>query len=991
MKKNKLYKPLVFLLMAISMLLGTKTVQASTEKLTLTYSDWFRSYTAGGVYSSWYLVDYSFNGRTAYCIEPEIENGTYYQTTSDFSITNYTNEQKERALLIAYYGYDFPGHQTRAYRAATQALLWENAGSSPVIFSTQRYDNGMIYDISSERNEIERLVSEHYKKPSFNGQNFSANVGETITLTDENNVLSNYEVYSSSNAQVSINGNKLTVKPTTVGKINIKFVKKQYTSQPYLLYHSPNEQTMLSAGAIDPVYSDVNISSLGGKVDIVKLDKDSNTAVPQGEATLKGAVYGIYDADTDVLIEKITTNEKGIAMSNNLSKLGKFYLKEITASKGYQLDNTKYYFTSTLESPNASIKVKEEVVTRDFRIIKVIASDKTQIMTPESNVRFGIYDRNNKLIKTLTTDEEGKITFNLPYGHYTLKQLNTPSGYEKIKDYNFEVKDLGATINKVFSNAEITARVKVVKVDQDGKIITRAGIKFKIKDLSTGKYICQTVAYPNHKTYCEFETDKNGILITPYPLNSGDYQLEEVDQRIDGYLWNSNPLKFSINENSNIQTTEDFDAILELKFTNQEVKGKIELHKKGEQVVIEDGKFTYKDIPLPNVTFGLYDANGNLIGEYKTDSKGNLVIEGLKLGKYTLKELKTLNGYVLDKNVYTFELAYKDQYTPVVVKTFNLKNKLKKSDLEFSKTDLTTGKGIKNTKVKVYTEDDKLVFTGITDKNGKIVIKNLFVGKFYIVETEAATGYRLSDEKVYFEITEDGKVVKANMTNEKIKGTLEFTKQDLSNDEALPNTLIEIYNAETDELVFSGRTDEEGKIVIKDLEYGKYYILEKEAPEGYTLNDEKMYFEILEDGKIVKSTMKDEKIKGTLEFTKQDLSNDEALPNTLIEIYNAETDELVFSGRTDEEGKIVIKDLEYGKYYILEKEAPEGYTLNDEKMYFEILEDGKVVKANMKDEKIVEVPDTFKNDYLMLGMSSLIIVGAGIVAYGIIKKKKSQK
>ena len=141
----------------------------------------------------------------------------------------------------------------------------------------------------------------------------------------------------------------------------------------------------------------------------------------------------------------------------------------------------------------------------------------------------------------------------------------------------------------------------------------------------------------------------------------------------------------------------------------------------------------------------------------------------------------------------------------------------------------------------------------------------------------------------------------------------------------------------------------------------------------------------------IKTVMTNEKIKGTLEFTKQDLSNDEALPNTLIEIYNAETDELVFSGRTDKDGKIVIKDLEYGKYYILEKEAPEGYTLNDEKMYFEILEDGKVVKANMKDEKIVEVPDTFKNDYLMLGMSSLIIVGAGIVAYGIIKKKKSQK
>ena len=182
-------------------------------------------------------------------------------------------------------------------------------------------------------------------------------------------------------------------------------------------------------------------------------------------------------------------------------------------------------------------------------------------MTPEPNVKFGIYDKDNKLVKTLTTDSEGKITFTLPYGKYVLRQLTTPSGFEKIKDYNFEITESGPRINKVFSNAEITARIKVVKVDQDGKIITRAGIKFKIKDLSTGKYVCQTVAYPNHKTYCEFETDENGMLITPYPLNSGNYQLEEIDQRIEGYVWNSEPLKFSINENSKIESTEDFDAI----------------------------------------------------------------------------------------------------------------------------------------------------------------------------------------------------------------------------------------------------------------------------------------------------------------------------------------------------------------------------------------------------------------------------------------------
>lgn len=171
---------------------------------------------------------------------------------------------------------------------------------------------------------------------------------------------------------------------------------------------------------------------------------------------------------------------------------------------------------------------------------------------------------------------------------------------------------------------------------------------------------------------------------------------------------------------------------------------------------------------------------------------------------------------------------------------------------------------------------------------------------------------------------------------------------------------------------------------------GKYYILEKEAPEGYKINEEKMYFEIKENGEIVKSTMKDEDITGTLEFTKLDFSNDNPLPNTLIEIYNAETDELVFSGRTDENGMITIQQLKYGKYYILEKEAPEGYEINPEKMYFEIKEDGETVKSVMKDHQIVEVPNTEKNDYheLIISGITLLVAGAGIIIYGNKKRKK---
>ena len=151
-----------------------------------------------------------------------------------------------------------------------------------------------------------------------------------------------------------------------------------------------------------------------------------------------------------------------------------------------------------------------------------------------------------------------------------------------------------------------------------------------------------------------------------------------------------------------------------------------------------------------------------------------------------------------------------------------------------------------------------------------------------------------------------------------------------------------------------------------------------------------MYFEIKENGEVIKSTMKDDDITGTLEFTKVDFSTDEGLPNTLIEIYDANTDELIYSGRTDEEGKITIDKIKYGKYYILEKEAPEGYTLNEERMYFEIKEDGEIVKSIMKDERIIEVPNTGiddKNNNTVVAII-LVLIGVGAIIYGNVKRKK---
>ena len=289
----------------------------------------------------------------------------------------------------------------------------------------------------------------------------------------------------------------------------------------------------------------------------------------------------------------------------------------------------------------------------------------------------------------------------------------------------------------------------------------------------------------------------------------------------------------------------------------------------------------------------------------------------------------------------------------------------------------------------IYNNSTNELITTLTSNENGVIEYDLRLGKYRIHQTQGKKGYKLVDDYI---LTVDGNNSKEVIyfQNNAIKGGLEFNKTDMSESKPLPNTLIEIYNADTDELVYSERTDENGKIIVNNIKYGKYYILEKEAPEGYQLNTEKMYFEIKEDGEIVKATMKDKIITGTLEFSKVDFSTDEPLPNTLIEIYNADTDELVYSERTDENGKIIVNNIKYGKYYILEKEAPEGYQLNTEKMYFEIKENGEIVKATMKDEQIVEVPDTSKNEFPVLETVSLFIslTGLGILMYAKKRKKK---
>lgn len=840
------------------------------------------------------IIRRSTDNHFVYCVEPfmSVDSSKNYNITAQdyLEILNLSKEQWQKMSLYAYYGYGYGNHTQDKWWAVTQILIWRTVDSNSKFYFTKTL-NGSKDDskFANEIAELESLVNNHYTNPSINVKN-SLNIGESVTVTDNNKVLNNYSISHSDNISVSRADNQLTITAKEVGNASITIEKKSdlHDNEP-LLYYATSSQDVMSVGNYDPIRIKLNFEINGGRIILNKFDADTEENIPLGEGSLEGAVYGLYNIN-DRLVQRLTTDENGSAESDILP-LGKYKIKELKAPKGYMIDTISYSVELTNDNIIAEVEVYDEIINRNIQIHKYYANKNTGILIPESNVIFQFFDKDNILVEQVATDKDGIAILNLPYGTYKGKQLTTTSGYEKVQDFSITINENSPeVIHLSFTNHPISTKIKLVKKDSSSKkSILFSGVTFKIKDTDTGLYVCQNVTYPKKEKICEYKTNEYGELITPEALITGNYQIEEILAPI-GYELNNEVLSFRIDDESNIINDSEYGNYLELEFFDSLIKGEIVVEKTGEILKVLEKGFEYDEVKLSNVEFSLYAdediktldgvvhyKKGDLVDTINTDNDGIVKFADLYLGKYVVKETKTLDNYILDEKEHKVELVANNNIS-VISKELKLTNELKKGDLLFTKTDLITGEVIPNTSIEIYTDRDELIYNGLTDENGNIEIKGLPVGTYYIVEKEPAIGYVITEEKIFFEIKENGEVVKAEMSNKPIIGTLEFTKVDFSTSEPLPNTFIEIYK-EDNTLIYSGYTDQEGKITIDELRYGRYYILEKEAPENYEINPEKMYFEILHDGEVVKATMKDEKVK-------VDVPDTFAEDNYFIEIIN---------------------------------------------------------------------------------------------------------
>ena len=809
-----------------------------------------------------YAQKYTLNGITAYCIEPGVGIDTeIYSSTTDWNITSLSEDVIEYIRLVAYYGYDYEGHNTANYYLASQELIWEKITNRETYWVSTLDQNGPKIDINKEKIEIENLIKNHNKLPSINNYTTKRNVGQSNTLQDYNNVLSNYEITNINvdNFNPRINNNELYLPSyNKAATIEITFKRKNYQNKANFIYYQGSNQKLISAGYLDNITFKVYINNQGGSLTINKLDKETNINKPQGlSSSLENAKYGIYDSNNN-LINTLTTNKKGTASTTNNLSIGSYYVKEITPSIGYELDETKYNFEIKPSNLNVTLNVYEQIIRRDIEIYKYLKEDNKEELIPDKGITFSIYDSNNELVTTITTNEEGLAKTNLIYGKYLAKQNNNKEGTIKVNDFEIIVNNNSPSIIKyVFSSKLLTAKLKINNKDSESLLNISSNSTFKIKNIDNDELICQNITYPNVETICEYTTN-NGVFITPNTLKVGNYEIIQTNTP-NGYKDNKESLVIRLDLSSEIIQDNEYGNYIEYDFINEKVRSNISITVKGEEPVMSDNKITYKKKDLPNVEVSLYAEEdiitkdnivhyqkGDLIDKQISNEFGQVSFNDLYLGNYKIIQTNIDNNYKENNEEYLIVLEKN--------KKFTIYNTLKKGDLKITKIDSITKDKLSNIRLNILNSDDELIYNNITSKTGLMKLNNLPLGKYYIKEIETIEGYLLNEEIVNFEVKENDELINLELESTPIIGSLELTVLDVLTNKGIPNTNILLFD-DNDKLIYEGRTNELGMLIVNDLRYGNYYITEKDNSK-----QERLLFEIKKNNEVVKLTMIKENI-----------------------------------------------------------------------------------------------------------------------------------
>lgn len=984
------------------------------------------------------------DGKEAYCIEP---GHTLYSgnTLTECASTVWKNlgSAKQKAINLALLygkpgsGKSLSGTEDQKW-IATQLIVWEFVSGCRSTNDGYKCTNTKFIDgicagganpgVKSVYNAISKSLANYSIVPSFasaiasKAETYEMKYSDgkyTLTLTDSNSILSDFSFKTTSGVSVSVSGNKLTlissnpvndavtfnsaksmpsvgnttlipygdatlqdvitgvendadpirayfkvktssgnlklVKTSEDGNVaNIEFTVKGddysktvktnskgefelsdlFPGKYTVTEHTPTEyaeQKSKTVNVESGKTATVSFSNVLKKWNLTVTKTDAETKSAQGDASLAGAVYGIYN--NGKLVDKYTTDKNGSFTTSYYVCGDNWTLKEIEPSEGYLLDETEYNIGTeakkyTIENNSVSIGVTEDILKGKIAIIKHTDDGSTKIETPEKDAEFQVYlklsgsytkakesERDN-----LICDEYGFAeTKDLPYGTYTVHQTKGWNGTEFIADFDVFVNEDGKTYKYLINNASLESYVKIVKVDSEtGKQIPYAGAGFQIYN-PDGKLVTMTYTYPNVTEIDTFYTNEDGYLITPESLPYGKgYSVVEV-QAPYGYILDSTPVYFDITAENTTEENGITIVITEKKNTSQ--KGTITIEKtgeifsnvisSGEEVIIYQPEYSVnglsgavfeiyadEDITTPDGT--VRAKKDELVSTLKTNTKGTAISKQLYLGKYRVVEKTAPNGFVLNRTINHIELTYSGQNEKVTNTLTSFTNDRQKVVIDLTK---------------ILEQDEKF---NIGNNNE---IFNVSFGLYADEDLKASNGTVIPKDGLLEIIT----------CNEKGKAT--FTTD-------LPI----------------------GNYYVKEISTDSHYILsEKKYPVlfEYAGQDTATVHISVNDGEPIENEI----IYGTIKGLKIDRETGENIAGALFGLFSINETEFteetaILTGKSNEEGIFTFENVPYGEYIVRELKPAEGYLPNEENYQATVSEDEEVIEITVKNDKTPELGTT---------------------------------
>ncbi|KXY10387.1 SpaA isopeptide-forming pilin-related protein [Bacillus wiedmannii] len=637
-----------------------------------------------------------------------------------------------------------------------------------------------------------------------------------------------------------------------------------------------------------------------GSIELIKVD-DLND-----QTKLADAVFNLLDQNGKVLKTDLKTNSEGKIIVENL-RPGTYQFVETTAPKHYDLDKKPIVVTVEKSQKDiATVTMKNSLTKGGVELTKVDDVDGT---TLEGAV-FNIVDMNGTVIrKNLTTNSQGKISVsNLRPGDYQFIETKAPKHYDLNKEpipFTIE-KGQAEPISVTAKNSLTKGAVELSKVDDiDGTALE--GAVFKIVDDK------------NNDVRTDLTTVKDGKISVP-DLRPGDYQFIEI-KAPEHYKLDSTPLKFTIKKSQAEK--------LQVTATNSLIEGTVELIK------VDD---INPDTKLSDAVFNIIDAKGKVVRtNLTTDKDGKVSASNLRPGDYQFVETKAPKDYDLNKTPIPFTIE-KSQPAHVSV---TAKNGLTKGGVELTKVDsLDAKETLEGAVFKITDMNGNDIRTNlVTNKDGKIIAKDLQPGDYQFIETKAPKHYDLNEEPIKFTIERSQtKHVFVTATNSLTKGSVELIKvDDVEENTTLEGAVFKIVNKDGHDVRTDLTTDKNGRLVVDELPPGDYEFIETKAPNHYDLNETPIKFTVKKgQEKIASVTATNSLTKGAVELSKVDDVDGSVLKDAVFKIVDMNGHNVRSDLTTDKDGKISVSDLRPGDYQFVETKAPIGYDLSAKPIPFTI-------------------------------------------------------